>query len=635
MSDSESGAGYSSRGDGSKSARLKRVIILPFFIVIVAGFALSWLMYISASRSALRDAVDSIVMGSAHRISEEVQSRLGIAMQAASANAAYLGVLPRRGDDATFIRRAFVDQLRREPSVAILAIGMADGEYLEAQRLSDHSFRVGSEGKATGGTLVLGPVLADGSFGQSDFEASGYDPRARPWYRSAVAAGGPAWSEPYSLYSNAELAVAAAIPVYVDGSIAGVTTATVTLGSLSGYLASMKEAENGLAYVADAGGRLVAVSESSILDADGRRTVAFLHPERLISATAEALAKAAADSTARERDRFFFKLDGKRYLGRSVPFVPGTGLDWTVVLAVAEDAYSGKLMEADVRNMLLLLCLLGLSLLMGWIIVDYITRPIRALADNVDILLPGMPIPEEFDSYSARNNELGRLSRSFVAMKERLDESFHALEASVQEKDVLLKEVHHRVKNNLQVVSSILSIQSGTLEDAGAKAAFEECQNRIQAMALVHEEVYRTGSFVELGMSAYLSRICQALNWGRSRGACETVMDVRVDESSVLPMDKAIPCGLVVNELVTNALKHAFVGREHGAIVVSFGPADAGWRLSVDDDGVGIDATPAGEGAPLDGIGEQLVSGLVAQLRGTIRYETPPGGGTAVIVEFR
>jgi two-component sensor histidine kinase len=263
------------------------------------------------------------------------------------------------------------------------------------------------------------------------------------------------------------------------------------------------------------------------------------------------------------------------------------------------------------------------------------------MAEGVDILRPGKAIPEELSAFATRDNELGRLSRSFVAMKVRLDESFGALETSLAEKDVLLKEVHHRVKNNLQIVSSILSIQAGTLEDEGARSSFDECQNRIQAMALVHEEVYRTGSFVELGMRGYLSRICETLGWGRAAGACRTAISVRVDESAVLSMDKAIPCGLVVNELVTNALKHAFRGRDSGSITVSFSKMDDDWNLTISDDGVGKKPSGApgdpdpGSGADSgDGIGEQLVLGLVSQLGGSIRYELPSDGGTSVIVRF-
>jgi len=199
------------------------------------------------------------------------------------------------------------------------------------------------------------------------------------------------------------------------------------------------------------------------------------------------------------------------------------------------------------------------------------------------------------------------------------------------EKEVLLREVHHRVKNNLQIVSSILSIQAGTIEDEAARLAFDECQNRIQAMSLVHEEVYRTGSFVELGMAGYLSQICETLRWGRSRGACEAAFHIDVDDSARLSLEKAIPCGLIVNELVADALGRASSGSGLGTVSISFRRSDADWRLLISDDGVGPEAT-AHPGAA--DIGKQLVEGLVAQLRGSIRYETPAAGGNAVSVIF-
>ena len=631
------GAPLEAHRNSPKSARLKRVIILPFFLIIAAGFALSWVLYINSSREALRDAVSAIMRESSDRISEEIHGRLNVAAHAARANAAFISAIPHSDDEATHIRKAFLDQLRGEPMSAILAVGAEDGEYLEAQRQADDSYRVGAAGAATGGALAFRPVLADGSFGEQNLQAAGYDPRKRPWYRAAIAANGPAWSAPYNLYSNAEPAVAATMPMYANGKLAGVCSATITLGTLSRYLANMKEAKNGFMYVADAEGRLIAVSSAALTDPQGNRALAAAHVDPRIASAASAASAALAKNSSSDPGRFTFVIDGKKYIGRAIPFAPGSNLDWIIVLAVAENSYSQKLLTADIRNFILLAIFLGMSLFVGWLIVDYITKPIRTMANCVDMLLPGKAIPEELNTFSTRDNELGRLSRSFVAMKQRLDESFGALEASLSEKDILLKEVHHRVKNNLQIVSSILSIQSGTLDDDGARTAFEECQDRIQAMALVHEEVYRTGSFVELGMYGYLTQICETLCWGRNRGDCATTIAVQAGELVALSLDKAIPCGLVVNELVTNALKHAFSGRELGTIIVSFTRQDSSWRLSVTDDGIGRENTrchdvPATSASK--GIGEQLVVGLVAQLSGTLRYETPPGGGTAVIVEF-
>lgn len=620
-----------------KSSKLKRVIILPFFIIIAVGFALSWILYIDSSREALRDAVSAIMRESSDRIAEEIHGRLDKAILAARANAAFIGNFPLADGSGTYIRQAFLDQLHGEPMIAILSVGTEDGEYLEAQRQANESYRVGASGTATGGSLVFRPVRADGSFGEPNLQAAGYDPRQRPWYRAARAADGPTWSAPYTLYSNAEPAVAATMPVYVNGKITAVCSATLTLGTVSRYLADMKESRNGFMYVADAEGRLIAISTAALTDLEGNRALAASHPDPRIASAAKAASAALLRDNPVDPGRFSFKIDGRQYLGRAVPFTPGSNLDWTIVLAVTEDSYSQKLLAADFRNFILLAMFLGISFFVGWVVVGYITKPIRSMVDCVDMLIPGKPIPQELKKFSSRDNELGRLSRSFVAMKQRLDESFGALESSLSEKDVLLKEVHHRVKNNLQIVSSILSIQSGTLDDENARTAFEECQDRIQAMALVHEEVYRTGSFIELGMYAYLNQICETLGYGRNRGACITTIDVQADELAVLSLDKAIPCGLVVNELVTNALKHAFAGRELGTVTVTFNRLGDTWRLSVTDNGIGR-KTPANHEAVAvstgKGIGEQLVVGLVAQLSGTLRYETPPGGGTTVKIEF-
>jgi two-component sensor histidine kinase len=398
---------------------------------------------------------------------------------------------------------------------------------------------------------------------------------------------------------------------------------------LSDFLADVDESDQGILFVTDGDGRLIATSAGSIVDSSGNRAVASDNDDQRV---ARAWQTASVASTlASGLTRFSFNHDGMRYLGTVTPFSPGPNQNWRIITAVREQAYNAALLSADVRNFILLALSVLLMFAVGWYVVDYVTRPMHALADTVDSLEPGHAIPSALSTFALRNNELGRLSRSFLAMKIRLDESFASLEASLAEKNVLLKEVHHRVKNNLQIVSSILSIQSGSLEDERAKSAFEQCQNRIQTMALVHEEVYQTGSFVELSMGTYLEKICDSLRWGWDRGSCRTNVVVHVEDGSTLSVEKAIPCGLIVNELVTNALKHAFAGKEHGTITVSFTRDSFGWTLTVTDDGIGMEqaseATRNGAG-----IGGQLIEGLVAQLHGSIRYQSAGGGGTSVVV---
>jgi two-component sensor histidine kinase len=613
----------------SPTSGFKRVIILPFMVIIMLVSGLSWLMYINGSRAALRDAVTAILVSSTKRINEEITRRFEVAALAAGADAAFLGTLPPAQVSSANLHSMFMEHLKANPAIAILAVGTVDGEYVEAQRQPGGKFRVASSGVATGGALIFKPVLEDGSFGAPSGTAASYDPRQRPWYQAAIQARGLSWSAPYSLYSNADPAIAAAAPVYSHGALVGVTSATITLGMLSDFLADVDESDQGILFVTDGDGRLIATSAGSIVDSSGNRAVASDNDDQRV---ARAWQTASVASTlASGLTRFSFNHDGMRYLGTVTPFSPGPNQNWRIITAVREQAYNAALLSADVRNFILLALSVLLMFAVGWYVVDYVTRPMHALADTVDSLEPGHAIPSALSTFALRNNELGRLSRSFLAMKIRLDESFASLEASLAEKNVLLKEVHHRVKNNLQIVSSILSIQSGSLEDERAKSAFEQCQNRIQTMALVHEEVYQTGSFVELSMGTYLEKICDSLRWGWDRGSCRTNVVVHVEDGSTLSVEKAIPCGLIVNELVTNALKHAFAGKEHGTITVSFTRDSFGWTLTVTDDGIGMEqaseATRNGAG-----IGGQLIEGLVAQLHGSIRYQSAGGGGTSVVV---
>jgi len=196
-----------------------------------------------------------------------------------------------------------------------------------------------------------------------------------------------------------------------------------------------------------------------------------------------------------------------------------------------------------------------------------------------------------------------------------------ALRDSLAEKEVLLREIHHRVKNNLQVISSLLYLQSEQLHDPAAQAMFQESRNRISSMALVHEELYSSRDLSSVPVEPYLHRLVPRLLSASSNGkdiACELVAD-----AVQLVVDQAIPFGLIVNELVTNALKHAFVGRERGELAVSVRRSGGDIVLRVADDGVGL---PEGfNPANTSTLGMQLVVQLATQLRGRLCVESGVG----------
>ncbi len=202
---------------------------------------------------------------------------------------------------------------------------------------------------------------------------------------------------------------------------------------------------------------------------------------------------------------------------------------------------------------------------------------------------------------------------------------------ALREKDVLLREIHHRVKNNMQVISSLLSLQSQRFPDPAVLEAFRESQDRIRSMALVHEKLYQTRDLSRIDFSDYIKSLTAFLF--RTYRTDETRISLKLDlEKAFLDINAAIPCGLILNELVLNALKHAFPEERKGTITVSLHESEGGTiRLTVRDDGVGFP-----EGVDIghtDTLGLQIISLLTEQLDG--RIEVRRDGGTAFSLSFK
>jgi PAS domain S-box-containing protein len=206
------------------------------------------------------------------------------------------------------------------------------------------------------------------------------------------------------------------------------------------------------------------------------------------------------------------------------------------------------------------------------------------------------------------------------------------LRKSLAEKEILLREVHHRVKNNLQIIASLLRLQSAHVKDEAARTVFQESQDRVRSMAIIHEEIYRSNDLSRVNMRAYLGNIARSLyrSYGmKPSGVAVTAEDV---EDVGLDMDTAIPCGLIVNELVSNALKHAFPGGRQGKVTMGLRQMEEdSFELVVRDDGVGM--PPDLDIRKTDTMGLRLVTSLAEhQLQGLVDVER--GKGTAFRIQF-
>jgi two-component sensor histidine kinase len=205
-----------------------------------------------------------------------------------------------------------------------------------------------------------------------------------------------------------------------------------------------------------------------------------------------------------------------------------------------------------------------------------------------------------------------------------LKQAEEQIKASLAEKEVMLREIHHRVKNNLQVISSLVSLQSDSLADERMRAVFADVRDRVRAMALVHEKLYQTGDLALLNFADYAAGLLQHL-W-RSHGALAGKVRLNLAVTPVaLPIEAAVPFGLILNELAGNALKHAFPDNSGGEVTVGLehDPATGAVGLRVSDNGVGLPADL--DWRQSSSLGLRLVKMLAGQLRGTVETGTGPG----------
>lgn len=205
-----------------------------------------------------------------------------------------------------------------------------------------------------------------------------------------------------------------------------------------------------------------------------------------------------------------------------------------------------------------------------------------------------------------------------------------AIRASLREKEALLQEIHHRVKNNLQIVSSLLQLQANEIADPRLHQVVEASQTRIRAMAMIHEMLYQSDSLARINLGGYLRGLSQMLLSTYARDTFRPRFELDVSGDSV-NVETAIPLGLIANELIVNALKHAFPHNRPGLVRVECGSQpDGQWRFSVDDDGIGFPARLKIEEST--SLGLKLISMFARKLRGTVTWRrTGVGSGFQLV----
>jgi len=592
--------------------RLKRTLFGSFAILLVIVFAVSWFFTARGLRAFSDESLNDLAERSSLLVFEKFSSYLDSNVAILETNRMLFEYDAELNPDK--LPEMFKKELETFPALHIISAGFADGEYAEAQRMEDGSIRYGRAGKKTGGALIWYQYNADGSRKELD-RRSGYDPRMRPWYQNALSAGKISFSEPYNIVSTGSKVIAASMPLYAKGgSVRGVFTADILLDDIEKNIQSLAEEFHSYIIIRDK------VRGSNIVSSGGDPTFYLFAP----------------GPTERAKT---IMIQDKPYRFLTLEYTGRIAASWLITVALPETAFRGRLYETLSGLSVVYSIALVIFFLLVYGIVTAVETPIRQFTALVNRLSLEAQHSLEFSSeeeallhtIAGRKTELGSLARSFQGLLSELQSTVESLKQSLVDKDMLLKEVHHRVKNNLQVIASLLHLEEDNLEDEQTRNVFFTLEEKVHAMAMVHETVYSQDSFSAVPMNIYLSRLAESL---ASYNALQIPVYILVNADDIaLPLDRAIPCALILVELITNAFKYAFTGKTEGHIQINLKGQEGFYTLTVQDDGSGFSPKGAERIQYGSGTGSVIMEALTKQINGSLHLDTGPDG-TRVDIQF-
>jgi two-component sensor histidine kinase len=591
---------------------------------------------------ALRTGIDSVNIVTGHLAREvndqvvtQVEYFLDNTHQIIDINGILLGAAHLDTSDQEELQSYFHRQMALYRDVSSIYFANTEGGLAGSGIDDSGPYVTGTDGFRDGRFYKIRVDRAAGGTGELVFretvtEVPDFDARTREWYRRALAEAGPIWSRPYVLITGQDMAIAAARPALDgEGNLLGVAAVDVFLSRLSTYLAEVDDTPGAHHVVLDAEGYLVAASGGRLVSfgEEGnvhRRLKGTEHSSPVVRRAAFLLEQAGYDGQTREL-RF---TEGTRYNLLITPVRASASPDWYALTVIPESVFLGEIVDlirvALITLLTVSLMILVLVLRASWTVL----QPVLKLVHALETFTGGEP-----PAISGRSGirEIDALIGSFDRMADKLNYTMSRLRdeiterrEAVEDREVLIRELHHRTRNNMNVISSMLRLRRATVTDDAAVQALDDIDLKIQSMAEAHRMLHQSGKFSHVDLADYLrvvsGMIADTLDFhGR---------DIRIQynlESMDVPVDAAIPCGMVVHELVTNAGRHAFGRADTGTIGLILRREGFGvLSLTVTDDGVGFPDSVIP--ALTESLGIQTVYAVVEhQLGGTVTFSSTDG----------
>jgi two-component sensor histidine kinase len=319
--------------------------------------------------------------------------------------------------------------------------------------------------------------------------------------------------------------------------------------------------------------------------------------------------------------------NGDRYSGK---FINYKEWDWIIFCLIQNSVINQSIIQASIQVIILSIILILFASIIVFIIAKTVTNPLGLLKKKAIEISEGSM---EIEVNIKGNNEFSSLSHSFNKMITNVRHNFKKIEKQRKEievrnnqlqvllddKTILLREVHHRVKNNLQIISAFMELVLENNKSQKIKEIMKTCINRIKSLALIHEKIYKSDKISTVMVYKYVEDLIQSIIKSYNK-INQIQLELDIEKNFELSLDSLIPIGIIINELVTNSIKHGFKGKKNGVIHLSFKLIKENYVFSYEDNGLKFSKNPLKNIDELNTLGLEIIKNLIIQLDGNLEF---------------